>query len=82
LEHVIAHIDHVCQLLGSAQHVGLGTDFDGGVGLHLIPRDLDSIADIGLIGQALLRRGYRSADVDAILAGNWLRVLRTAFKER
>ena len=81
LDHVVAHIDHVCQLLGSAEHVGLGTDFDGGVGLHLIPHDLDSIADMGLIGKALLRKGYRSSDVEAILGANWLSVLRAAFEE-
>ncbi len=32
LDNVLAHIDHVCQLLGDARHVGIGSDFDGGFG--------------------------------------------------
>ena len=32
MEHVITAIDHVCQITGSARHVGIGSDFDGGFG--------------------------------------------------
>jgi microsomal dipeptidase-like Zn-dependent dipeptidase len=33
------------------------------------------VADLGLIGDALARRGYSTDDVEAILSRNWLRVL-------
>ncbi len=76
------HIDYVCQLLGDAAHVGIGSDFDGGFGLDSVPSDLDSVADLRLIGGALSARGYSSSDVEAILGGNWLSILRRALPER
>lgn len=75
---VIDAIDYVCQLTGSAAHVGFGTDFDGGFGLESIPEGLDTIADIYSIGAALSERGYAPKDVEAILSGNMLRKLRQA----
>jgi len=81
LEHVIGQIDHICQLAGDAQHTGLGSDFDGGFGLNQIPAGLDSIADLRFIGESLARSGYQPADVDAILSGNWLRMLRQGLPE-
>ena len=76
LEHVVAHIDHVCQLTGTADHVGIGSDFDGGFGWADIPAELNSIADLGLIGEALKERGYDPADVEKVMGGNWVRMLQ------
>lgn len=76
LDHVAAQIDHVCQVTGSATHVGIGTDFDGGFGLQGVPAGLDSVADLGLIGGALKSRGYEQNDIDAVLWGNWARLLK------
>jgi membrane dipeptidase len=76
LDQAVAHIDHICQLVGSADHVGIGTDFDGGFGLQDAPQELDSIADLGFIGSALQARGYGQGEIEAILGGNWLRILR------
>jgi membrane dipeptidase len=76
IEAVVAHIDHVCQLVGDADHVGIGTDFDGGFGLDQVPNGLDSVADLRLIGEALQAYGYSDQAVEAILGGNWLKVLR------
>jgi membrane dipeptidase len=73
---VVAAIDYVCQLTGSASHAALGTDFDGGFGAQEIPAEIDTIADVRKIGDALLRHGYTPADVEAIMGGNWLRLLR------
>ena len=79
LDHVMAHIDHVCQLLGSADHVGLGTDFDGGFGAADIPAEMDSIADLDKIATGLLQRGYETADIHKIMGKNWLNLLRRAW---
>lgn len=76
IDHVVAQIDHICQRLGTSRHVAIGSDFDGGFGLDKAPQGLDSIADLGLIGEALLVRGYGQDDAEAILGGNWLRILR------
>ena len=81
IDDVIVHIDHICQVVGDAGHVGLGSDFDGGFGADKVPLGLDSVADLRLIGDALSARGYDSGDVEAILNGNWLRVLNRALPE-
>lgn len=74
-------IDYVCQRLGNANHIGIGSDFDGGFGLNEVPLGLDSVADLRTIGEALEPMGYTSEDIEKILGGNWLRVLRRALPE-
>jgi membrane dipeptidase len=81
LDDIVAHIDYVCQLAGSAQFVGLGSDFDGGFGLEQLPQGFESVADLGKIGVALNEHGYSPDDVDGILGGNWLRLLDTWLPE-
>jgi membrane dipeptidase len=75
LDALIAHIDHVCQIAGDSLHAGIGSDFDGGFGLQSIPPELDTVADLQLIGSGLKARGYNGLDVENILGGNWLRFL-------
>lgn len=70
------HIDHICQLAGSAQHVGFGSDFDGGFGVESVPAEIDSIADLQKIVPILQERGYSEEDIALILGGNWIRILR------
>ncbi len=76
LGHVTASIDYICQLIGSAQHVGIGSDLDGGFGLNSTPAEIDTITDLHLIGSALNAKGYAPADINSILSGNFLRILR------
>ena len=76
LDALIAHIDHICQIAGDSLHAGIGSDFDGGFGLQSIPPEIDSIADLQVVGSGLKARGYGDADVENILGGNWLRFLR------
>ncbi|NJL30279.1 MAG: hypothetical protein HC898_00850 [Phycisphaerales bacterium] len=71
LDHVARHIDHICQLVGSAEHVGIGSDLDGGFGQEYVPHEIDSIADLHRIGEALHRRGYKDDDIRHIMFGNW-----------
>ncbi len=68
-------IDHICQVTGSAEHVGLGSDFDGGFGVERAPAELDTVADLQKLAPALRERGYAERDVEAILGQNWIRVL-------
>jgi membrane dipeptidase len=76
LDSVIRHIDHICQLAGDATHCALGSDFDGGFGAESTPDGLDSVADLGKIGDTLSTHGYTSADIESIMGGAWLRLLR------
>ena len=79
LEHMVDHIDHVCQLAGNALHSGIGTDLDGGFGREQTAQDLDTIADLARIPELLAKRGYSPADTSQIMHGNWLRFLETAW---
>lgn len=78
---VVEHMDYICQLTGSSACVGLGTDFDGGLGLEDTPADLDTVADLQLIGNGLEEYGYSFRDIEAILSGNWIDFLEKALPE-
>lgn len=75
---LIAHIKHMCDLLGDASQVALGTDMDGGVGRENVPEELTTIADLHKIGDALSASGFSDADVKGIMGGNWLRFFNRA----
>ncbi len=79
LERMVDHWDHICQLAGNADHIGIGSDLDGIFGTEQSPWDLNSIADLQKFDGILGRRGYADADIDNIFHGNWLRFLRQAW---
>lgn len=68
---VADHIDHVVRLVG-ADHVGLGSDFDG-VGDSL-PTGLKDVSDYPNLIYELLKRGYTRDEVEKICSGNLFRV--------
>ncbi|SHN14505.1 membrane dipeptidase [Cyclobacterium lianum] len=78
LEHLVDHWDHICQLAGDSQHIGIGSDLDGIFGTEQTPWDMNSIADLRKYEEILDKRGYSSQDIDNIFHGNWLRFLRHA----
>jgi membrane dipeptidase len=80
LAHVAEHIDFICQLAGNSQHAAIGSDLDGGFGREQSPADLDTIEDLQHIPEILTKRGYSDTDIASIMHGNWLRLLRTAWK--
>jgi membrane dipeptidase len=76
LELAAAHVDHVCQMGGSAANVGLGSDFDGGFGLQAVPGEVDTIADLLKLAPFLTAKGYPEQEIAAILGGNWIAMLQ------
>jgi membrane dipeptidase len=68
---VVDHIDHVVKITGDADHVGLGSDFDG---ISDPPAGLENAGLLPNITKELVRRGYKPADIRKILGGNFLRV--------
>jgi membrane dipeptidase len=74
LEQIVDHIDHLVEVMGP-QHVGIGSDFDGGE--HL-PVGMEDVSRFPYLVAELLRRGYTEDDVRAIAGGNILRVMRGA----
>lgn len=69
------HIDHICQMLGNTQHVGIGTDLDGGFGNEQTPSDLKSIADLPKLWDILISRGYSELDLENISHQNFINFL-------
>jgi membrane dipeptidase len=80
LAHVTDHTDYICQLAGNSQHAAIGSDLDGGFGREQSPSDLDTIEDLQRLAEILSKRGYRDDDIASIMHGNWLRLLRKAWK--
>ncbi len=70
---IIDHIDHVVKMVG-ADHVGLGSDFDGAN----MPEGMEDATHLPQITDALLKKGYSPADIRKILGENTLRVLAAA----
>ena len=73
---VVRVVDYICQRVGDADHVALGSDFDGGFGSESAPAEIDTVADLAKIAVALREHGFESDHVAAITGGNWLRLLR------
>lgn len=73
LADVIDHLDHIVRLVG-VDHVGIGTDFDGGG----LVQGCEDIGKFPAITRELVRRGYSVDDIRKIWSGNTLRVLRAA----
>ena len=66
----VDHIDHVVQLVG-IDHVGIGTDFDGGGGIE----DLMDVSQVKNLTIEMVRRGYTKKEIEKIWGGNIMRVL-------
>lgn len=79
LEKVIDHMDHICQIAGNANHIGIGSDLDGAYGREQSPYDLETITDLGRIPEMLHRRGYSTEEIHLVMHGNWIRFLRKAW---
>ena len=72
IENIVDHIDHICQLTGSSNHIGLGSDLDGGFGKEQCPLDLDTIADLQKLDRILNKRGYSDDDINKIFNKNFI----------
>ncbi len=72
LSELIHQIDYIAKLTG-VDHVGIGSDFDGA---ESYPLGMDDVTDYPKITAELLKIGYTEKDIDKILGGNFLRVLK------
>jgi membrane dipeptidase len=69
---LIKHIDYMVKLIG-VDHVGIGSDFDGS---ESFPAGLDSVTDYPKVTEELLKLNYSKKDIEKILGGNFIRVLK------
>lgn len=67
----VNHIDHVVKIAG-INHVGIGSDFDGGGGLTGCP----DVSWYPAITGELMKRGYNEKEIRKIWGGNFFRVFR------
>ncbi len=67
----VDHIDYVKNLIG-VDHVGVGTDFDGGGGIP----GFDNAAEALNVTVEMVRRGYTDQEIEKIWGANLLRVWR------
>jgi membrane dipeptidase len=73
LDDVVRHALHLARAAGGPEHVGLGTDLDGGIDSRYGP-----IHDLGELKQSLprlLRRHFSAAQVEGIMGANWIEFL-------
>jgi len=71
LAQVADHIEHI-RLLAGADHVGLGSDFDG---IEDAPAGLEGVDKYPALLMELMKRGWTDADVAKLAGGNVLRVM-------
>lgn len=76
LDIMVNNIDHICQLAGNSNHVGIGTDLDGAFGKEQCPDDLETIADLQILPQKLELKGYKTEDIENILSTNFINFLK------
>ncbi len=67
---VVDHIDHIVKVAG-IDHVGIGTDFDGGGGVE----GCNDVSEMGNITLELVKRGYSEKQIRKIWGGNIMRVM-------
>lgn len=67
---VVDHIDHIVKVAG-IDHVGIGTDFDGGGGVE----GCNDVSEMGNITLELVKRGYSEGQIRKIWGGNLMRVM-------
>jgi membrane dipeptidase len=71
VQDMVDHIDHIVKIIG-VDHVGIGTDFDGGGGVL----GFNDASEAINITTELVKRGYTEEEIDKIWGGNLLRVWR------
>jgi membrane dipeptidase len=72
LDDVVRHARHLADAAGGPEHVGLGTDLDGGFDSRHGPiQDLVELKEL----PPRLRRHFNRTQVEGIMGGNWLEFL-------
>ncbi|PZX54683.1 membrane dipeptidase [Algoriphagus ratkowskyi] len=79
LNTVLDHMEHICQIAGNANHIGIGSDLDGAFGTEQSPHDINTITDLNTIAELLRKRGFTEKDIAKVMHGNWLKFLRKAW---
>jgi membrane dipeptidase len=79
LEDVVKHIVHHARAAGGPEHVGIGTDLDGGFGAEHAP--FDDLAKLKELRKRL-RDHFSRTQVDGVMGENWLEFLSRSLPDR
>ncbi len=75
IDHFMQHLEHAVALVGW-DHVGFGSDFDGGGGIQ----GLEDVAALPALTVEMLRRGYTEEQIEKFWGGNFMRVFEAVEK--
>ncbi|MEM1166026.1 MAG: membrane dipeptidase [Planctomycetota bacterium] len=75
IDAALDHVEHICAIAGNTNHVGLGTDMDGGITADDLVGGIDQPNDLAKLGDGLRGRGWNDESVNAFLSENWHRCL-------
>jgi len=72
VRHIADHVDYMKNLVG-IEHIGLGTDYDGGGWV----RDMKDASQVKNLTVELLRRGYTEEELALFWGGNFIRFMKS-----
>lgn len=72
IDRLIDHISYIADLVG-IDHVGIGTDYDGGVPHPVIPE----VSRLVELTQSFMMRGFKEEEIKMIWGKNFLRIINT-----
>src|SRR5438270_4433018 len=75
LDDIVRHVVHLARAAGGPEHVGLGSDLDGGFDAkHSAMQDANQFTELS----RKLRHRFSASEVEGIMGKNWLDFLETA----
>ena len=77
VETVMNHIDHIAEVTGGTDSIGLGSDFDG---VSMVANELEDVSRLPNLTKSLVASGYSDQEIEKILGGNFLRVIKRVWK--
>ena len=69
---IVDHIDHIKQVTGTVDNIGIGSDYDG---VPFLPAGMNGMEDLVLVTYEMLKRGYSENDIKKVLGENMLRAM-------
>ena len=69
---IVDHIDHIKQVTGTVDNIGIGSDYDG---VPFLPAGMNGAEDLVLVTYEMLKRGYSETEIKKVLGENMLRAM-------
>lgn len=76
LAEAVAHVEHICDVMGHRRAITLGSDMDGGFGANQLPAQINRPDELWRLLDALSAKGWGDDELLGFSCGNWLRFLK------